>query len=458
MIEYAFYAIVAAAALVALWNWRAALYVCILLDIARDPVRKMAPGHPLLITLSINAVWVAIAIGVLAQERRRIAEMTRRYPKLKTAAMLLVVAIVPGAVTATIQFESGWQLALMGAASYLAVVPGILIGYVFPRSIADITRFLAFYCIANSVALIGGVAEYLHWGWAGLGGIDIHWIRTRSGYTVDLINGFYRSPDIMGMHAAGVCLFGLVLILAGTRRGRYAWFLPVTWGTVLMLLAGRRKMIGIPVVFAVSFMYFMFRRTGKVFRVAWYLAASGAAIVLVFAFSDKLGISANYTTYASSLWTREGTERSSAGLLDSVLTTFAQSGVFGRGLGTATQGGRYISGKAAAWQEDGGGKLFVELGLIGVALLACAGWHLIHVCRSALRVLLPDSPALPLQVGLMSVVVGNLASFIISHQAYSGDPTSVCLVLLCMGSALSLPEVAMAGRPASRPRIISETR
>ncbi len=447
MIEYVFYAVVVASALMAWGNWRTAIYLCILLDIVRDPVRKLTPGHSTLITVSVNVLWLAISIVVLVQERRRIAEMIRQYPQLKTAVILLVLALVPGAVMAVIHFQSGWQLALVGAASYMALVPGILIGYAFPRSAADIIRFLAFYCIANSLVLIGGVAEYLHWGWAGLGGIDIHWIRNRSGYTVDLISGFYRSPDIMGMHAAGVCLFALVLVIAGTRRGRYAWFLPAVWGIVLMLLAGRRKMIGIPLVFAVSFVYLMYRRTGKAFRAAWYLAASAAIIILVFAFASNLGVSAHYMTYASSIWAEEGTKRGT-GVWDAVLGTLDQNGVLGRGLGTATQGSHYIKGGGGTWQEDGGSRLFVELGLIGVVLFAIAGWRLIRVCQSALRVLPPQSHVFRLQVGLMSVVAGNLASFIISHQAYSGDPTSVCLVLLCLGSALALPEVAMAGRPA----------
>jgi hypothetical protein len=385
------------------------------------------------------------------QERQRLAVMARRHPQLQTAARLLVAALVPGAVMATINFESGWRLALLGGASYLALIPGILIGYAFPRCLAEITRFLAFYCIVNSVALISGVAEYAHWGWPGLGGVgSFTWFRDRPGYRVELISGFYRSPDLLGMHAAGVCLFALVLVVAGSRRDRFAWFLPVIWGTVLLLLAGRRKMIGIPIVFAMSFVYLMFRRTGKAFRAVWYLAAGATAMVLVFVFATELGLSKSYTTYASSLWTQEGTGRSSTEVLDSVLTTLDQSGVFGRGLGSATQGSHHIMSGGVTWQEDAGGKLFVELGLLGVALFACAAWLLIRTCGSALRAFPPESTAFRLQAGLMSVVAGNVASFIVSHQAYSGDPTSVCLVLFCLGSVLALPGVLAAGQPVAR--------
>ena len=67
-----------------------------------------------------------------------------------------------------------------------------------------------------------------------------------------------------------------------------------------------------------------------------------------------------------------------------------------------------------------------------------------------------ESAAFRLQAGLMSVVLGNLASFIISHQAYSGDPTSVCLVLFCLGIAFALPEVLLPKRTAAgnRPQYV----
>ena len=51
----------------------------------------------------------------------------------------------------------------------------------------------------------------------------------------------------------------------------------------------------------------------------------------------------------------------------------------------------------------------------------------------------PTSPHILLQLGLVSVVVGDAASFAISHQQFSGDPVSALLVTLQIGMVLGLP-------------------
>jgi dienelactone hydrolase len=38
------------------------------------------------------------------------------------------------------------------------------------------------------------------------------------------------------------------------------------------------------------------------------------------------------------------------------------------------------------------------------------------------------------------VLIANLACFLVSHQAYSGDPSSVTIVGFCLGVLLSLPQ------------------
>jgi hypothetical protein len=446
MIEYGFYMIVVATIVVAFGNWRRALYLCVLLDMARDPARKLSESHSVLITQSINLVWLAITVAVLCQERPWLASLSRCYPRLRRAATLLGLALVPGAGMAIVSFASGWQLAVLGAASYLAVIPGIVIGYAFPRSPRDIMRLLTFYCVVNGVALLGGAAEYAHWDWPGLGGIDMTWLRYRPGYTVELISGFYRSPDLLGMHAANVCLFALVLAMAGTRRHRHAWYAAAVWATALLLLAGRRKMMGIPFVFAASFVGLHLARGRSLSATVRYAALGAAAIAVVFVYASSLGISGTYTEYASSIWGGEGRERSVGDSILSITDTVRQSGLLGRGLGSATQGTYHMIAQTVGWQEDGGGKLFVELGVPGVLLFAYAVSLLTRSCWSALRAIPLESATSRVQVGLIGVVAGNVASFMVSHQAYSGDPTSVCLVLLCLGSVLAMPVRELARR------------
>ena len=136
MIETVFYAAVIATLFVALQNWRAALYIAVVLDVVRDPVRKLGETHSVAITQSVSVIWLVVAVSVLLRERRRLASMPRRYPRLKTAAGVLILALTPGFIISLVTYESGWKLALLGAVSYLGLIPGVLIGYAFPRSIA----------------------------------------------------------------------------------------------------------------------------------------------------------------------------------------------------------------------------------------------------------------------------------------------------------------------------------
>src|SRR5690606_30123489 len=119
-----------------------------------------------------------------------------------------------------------WMLTVLGAFSYGSIFLAVIAGFHYARVPVAIDRLLAAYCLIHGVMLGGALLEYLDLfpGTAILGSkaFGYEWVRWGSGYTVDMIAGFYRTPDVMGWHAASVCMLSLVLGLAskGTRR----WF------------------------------------------------------------------------------------------------------------------------------------------------------------------------------------------------------------------------------------------
>jgi hypothetical protein len=103
-----------------------------------------------------------------------------------------------------------------------------------------------------------------------------------------------------------------------------------------------------------------------------------------------------------------------------------------------------------SWQEDGGSRLFKELGIPGVLLVAVAGIFFFLAISQSLKLIPVWHPAQSLQICLVSVVAANLASFLISHQQYSGDPMTCLFVVFLVGAALGaprLPYVGGGGRP-----------
>jgi hypothetical protein len=97
------------------------------------------------------------------------------------------------------------------------------------------------------------------------------------------------------------------------------------------------------------------------------------------------------------------------------------------------------SGRIKAWQEDGVSRVFAEMGVFGALLVLCALIQGLKACRRALNMVPPLHPIGELQIGLAGIVSASAASFVISHQAFSGDPCSMLFVAFLLGVMLSGP-------------------
>lgn len=447
-IELFWYVCVATGCVIALMDWRRAIYVGILIDVLRDPIRKLAPTQPVTITLSGAVVWLVIVILAAFSKRKHLQSLYRNYPGVRTALHLVLIALIPAFGISAISYYRGWLMASIGAASYVLPMFGIVAGFALCEREDSIMKVLRCYILVNVIMLISVPMEYLKLDVPALGGIDNVWIRYRPGVIVDLMCGWYRSPDIMGLHAAHVIMFSLLSCVRHKAQLRGFWIVTAIWAAFCVLLSGRRKMIGIPLVFVAAFLalgtLYRVSRVNRFVAVSVFACLLGGAGLLFFWGSDE---ASDYTEYATSLFT-EGGERANSLIVSGTITTLRQSGLIGAGLGTATQG-RYYAGvvtdrSSRGWQEDGVSRLFLEFGVPGVILLLVALCLLIGALAKSMRMLPPSSPQILLQLGLAAVVIGDAASYAISHQQFSGDPVSALLVTLLVGMVLGLPGVYFA--------------
>jgi hypothetical protein len=423
-------------------NWRVAVFVGLAIDILRDPVRKLIPDKPIALTLSGAAFWLLLVLWVAVHCRRQQRRMMTEFPGFKTALTLLIMAMIPAAAVSVLLQPNGILLAAIGGATYLIPLFGVLAGYAFPRNKQAILKFLGLYVLLNSVTLISVVLQYLNVDVPALGGIDFKWIRYREGYIVDLMCGWYRSPDIMGLHAAHVIMFGLLLAAEEKSKFRIGWLSLALWAAFCVLVSGRRKMIGVPFVFVTAFFglawIYGIHKVGRFASILFLAVVGGGGASIFVLASDE---ATEYTEYASSLFT-EGAGRSQELMLGSTISTLQTLGILGGGLGSATQGRYYVSqggGATKGWQEDGVSRLFAEFGLIGVVLVLIAIFVTLRTTQSALRQTARKRQLSILQLGLLSAVIGNVASFCISHQQYSGDPVNGLIVTLLFGMSLQVP-------------------
>ncbi len=438
-----YYIAVAVAVMISLVSWRTGMYLAILFDVVRDPVRKMTEDRSILITVAACAIWGGVFLGLVFSETNLIQLAFKWYSRLRLGIVWLILALIPGAIIATILYVDGYKLAMIGGISYLAPLLGIAIGFAFPKTEVDLKRILGFYVIINSIALVGTVLEWQNFDLPALGGIDMEWIRHHGHLQVKLIAGFYRSPDIMGLHAAHVIVFCAVLAMQSKDIGKLGWSSFGVWAAFCLLLSGRRKMIGIPLVFLVSFVLISFLRgspgASKIGKVLALVAIIGA----VFIFSSRdIQSTSEYQEFASTLFSR-GIERSNEVVFGSIFTTLNQSGMLGSGLGSATQGKQYVrtTKDLRAWQEDGASRCFKELGVTGVFCIVISFMYLIKTVMSSIRYIPREHPYQQFQIGLLAIVIGNIASFTISHQQYSGDPVNALMVLFLLGTVLGMPRL-----------------
>lgn len=441
--EYAYLGLIAVVGIVAISNWRSAIYFCLLVDLVRDPVRKLSENQPVWITVAGALPWLLVMVKAFSAERLELLAIFQRYRLLSRALGLFVVALIPGFILSCLLYSSGYLLAVIGAASYLGPFVGLALGYLFLDDERTVTRFFVTYLILNAIMMIGTPLEFLHINVPALGGIRMDWIRYRPGYIVDLISGFYRSPDVMGLHAAHMMMFGLILASRSKPAAAFAWLMFVLWGAICILLCGRRKMIAIPLVFLVTYLALSYchgsaRRVRTVAGIV--LAAILAAGVLML--SDTEAQWAEYAEYASTTLS-ELPARLNDNVVGSILGSVEQSGILGAGLGTGTQGQYYAGVRTAAsargWQEDGLSRLMLEVGIPGFVLILFAGMYIALSFRQALRLVPRESSVRDLQLLLLGVIAGDLASFVVAHQHFSGDPVSALIVTLLGGAVLGAP-------------------
>ncbi len=428
------------ATLAAFADWRRGLLLVIVVGTLQDPVRKLTPDTPAFLAISALPVLAAVLVGLLMGDARALPRVERAYPALASSVRVFTLSLFPAAFMVLALYGPGaWPSALLGTFGYVTPLLAMLIGFNFVREPGDLRRLLVFYALFTSVLMTGSLLDYLGFGerWPALGtaALGAPWLRFTPGGVVRLISGFYRSPDIMGWHAATLAMVAFTLAL---RRARTrAWLLAAVWAGFCVLICGRRKAIMMPALWAAGLLIdaLRTRRLGA----AGALVAMSAAVAAGLAFAGgEVAIGQEYYSYALSIAT-DAPARLSEGTFGAVWFTLVQSGFLGGGIGSASQGAQHLGvGGAQSWQESGAAKLMVELGVPGFVCGLLLALQLGRACLLALRRSASTAPAHHMQVGVLGMVVANAAAFVVSHQVY-GDLLVMTLAAFFVGVALSGP-------------------
>ena len=454
MVIPVFAVIVLVAIVVAVRNWRRGWYALVVIGILQDPARKLAAGSPVAMTFTVVLVYVAILIAayrVIQQNRR---EFGTRFANIYSAAALILFFIAVAAVNGIASYGiSYWTVPALSLVTYLLPLPAILVGYAFVQREEDLYKFFRFYAAVTTVVMIGTVLEYLRVYSPALGLVSMTQrdvVRHISGINVRMLAGFYRAPDIMAWHAATLTAIGILMtVRAGMGRRSLPWMAIAGWGFLNAMLSGRRKALLDLGTFVLLFVWRYFRRLRPQQIVAVLLSAAilgGVIYALQGRAEGRAYVHGAQSTKAELFRRLEG----------GAMETIRQHGLWGAGLGAATQGAQHLApqGRIIGWQEAGLGKLIVELGVPGVLAIMLLGFLAASLTLKLTSIGDVPGSSQVLRAGLFALIGANVVNFMGSAQAYS-DPVLTLLTAFFVGALFAtatlderLEQVERAGADA----------
>jgi hypothetical protein len=452
------------AGMMTLVDWRRGLVMCLVVGIAQDPLRKLAPGQPVyyvvLVGLVFGVAWIRAGMQGIALGPSVIHGWRRN---LKTPFTLFIGVVLAQALHSYVRFNS-MVVPGIGLLVWLAPIPAVVLAYQFAvrRGLPGVRHWMIVYCGVALVALSGVYFEYTGFGWRTLGEIGEGQIIYDVGTILKAHSGFFRASEIAAWHTATIACFVFTLSL-GKRPTVLRVVGAIGLVTVLItlgVLTGRRKMLIEITIFLCSFF----------FLVAWIQrgAARFAMIILAIGFVGYVGIVGFVApdlvqqSYTKSMQVQGASRYEGYALRgQSVFVDLPQRvkdvgwsplawsletfGWAGAGLGTGSQGTNVIVEQhdINRWAAEGGlGKMAMELGLPGLVL---AAWLLVALGKHVAQLLIPLGRSSPqharMAFGFMSFLVANAATFSVATQAYS-DLFILLILGWTLGFLFAMPTLA----------------
>ncbi|HEV7573142.1 MAG TPA: hypothetical protein VGQ21_16700 [Thermoanaerobaculia bacterium] len=424
-------------------DWRRGWLMAILCGVLQDPARKLTVGTPVIMSISIVAIYVAVLFAGQSTLQKDGREFSRRFSSLFGTLIFFFIFLFLAAINGLFTFGlDQWKAPAMSFFLYLAPMPAVIIGYAFLQREEQLFDVFKFYAIVTSIAMIGTPLEYFRVPWRALGTVAISEnMRFLTGLNVRLLSGFYRGPDIMGWHAATLTMIGIIMtVRLQSFRSAWIWLVVSGWGFLNCLMSGRRKAIYMIAVFGAAFLWRYFRRLSAPKLIAFALISVIGLFV-----TSRLSQNEESSAYTKSAYTTQ--EEVWGRLEGGVIGTIEESGIMGAGLGTATQGVYHVISENSAatmlgWQEGGLGKLAIELGLPGLLAVALFGLTMfLTMIKISGHPDVPGSSQLA-RAALFGIIVANIVEFMVSAQAYS-DPVLTLLTAFfigCMFATATLDE------------------
>jgi hypothetical protein len=450
-------------------NWRVGVSICVLVGFLQDPLRKLTPGEPIYFTALVGAPLLATLIGARLRNVRISFRPVHSWNSVLRRPLNWFILLVGIQSVAAVIKTGNPVIGGIGALSYLAPLPAILLGYQFSRSERDITRLMKVYVMVGVLMVSGIYLSYAGYDWRVLKSVgEGLFIYSQEAGRLDLYSGFLRSPEIAAWHAAAcVCL--LILLSLSIRRNtilKWSSGLLVMLLMGALLLTGRRKFL-VEIFLFVSIyalMLIWFRKTAiksALISKSAILLAAGlvvGSVSYMFIASDVATIEIRPYYERGVSVRNDVTERVSLMTVESFQWVIAQNGILGSGAGTGSQGSQQFGGGAnlvGGAAEGGLGKVLAELGIPGLLLLLWLtisfGRYMWAITQYITQARDLDPSLRKLVFGLEAFLITNGFVYVIAHQVF-GDPFVLIVLGFFLGFVIAMPKMQKSQKTGDKRR------
>jgi hypothetical protein len=465
-------AILVVTGVLALLDWRKGLLLCVLVGVAQDPLRKLAPNQPIYYVLLVGVIfglaWIRAALMRVPLGPSVIQGWRQN---LKVPFTIFFVLVGLQAMHSLVRYGSLLMPAI-GLLVWLAPVPAVVLAYQFAvrRGILNVRRWMLFYILVALVSLSGVYFEYVGFTWRTLGEIGEGQIIYDIGTVLKAYSGFFRASEIAAWHAAAIACFVFTLSI-----GKRATVMRMAGALALIallvslgILTGRRKMLVEITIFISTYLFlvaWLQRGMARLAMVVLGMGAAGYILIVGFVAPDLVQSSYSKSMQMENAQRIQGyAERGKSVFADlpgrvnavgvqPVISAVETFGWLGAGLGTGSQGTNQIAeeNNINRWSSEGGlGKIAMELGVPG---LLVAIWLVVALARHIGQQLVLLSKLSPqharMAFGFVSFLVANAATFSVATQAYS-DLFVLLILGWCLGFLLAMPVLAVKGDGVKR--------
>ena len=415
----------------------------LIIGFLQDPSRKLMSGEPVQMTILVGVVLICVLYRQIFIENRSLATPFTKWDRSMAAPLLIYLCLIAGqGLHSLIRYES-LLLTALGAIFYIAPLLAIVVGYRVFSKVDNVLSFFIVYCLCGTAVACSILLSYAGFESDLLGEVGSGLVIYDQGTVLKAYSGLMRSSEIASWHISASVCFLIILI---TYRASLPSSVLTTILVLLLLsavvLTGRRKSIVQILVFIsiyIPLLKYYQGRLSNVFLGLCLIAAVGLYAVSIFAPSLQGTQYDLYVARGATVFADVGGRFSQLGI-GSMFWAYKVHGLFGGGLGVASQGAQHFVESYASGAGEGGlGKIVAELGFVALLIFAWLGYCMASYIHKAMLILSRvDSSKLALSVGVLAFLMANIPSFMIASQAY-GDVFILLTLGLLTSSLFAVP-------------------